>query len=113
MERFVDYITTCYIDKDYELVGILEIDENTYIDFDRKNVYINQVDQGVSASQMAVLEKLIMESPRVVTYESLYRTYYDTMYYDKEHNIQVLRNVISALKKYVRIINVSKSGYKI
>lgn len=62
---------------------------------------------------MAILEKLIIESPRVVTYESLYLTYYDTRYFDSEPDIQVLRNVISALKKYVRITNVSKSGYKI
>lgn len=113
MKSYIDYANTCYIDKDYELVGILEIDEKTYIDFDRKTVYINQVDQGVSATQMAILEKLIIEFPRVVTYESLYRTYYDTKYFDKDPDIQVLRNVISALKKYVRIINVSKSGYKI
>ncbi len=113
MKSYIDYANTCYIDKDYELVGILEINEKTYIDFDRKTVYINQVDQGVSATQMAILEKLIIEFPRVVTYESLYRTYYDTKYFDKDPDIQVLRNVISALKKYVEIINVSKSGYKI
>ena len=113
LKSYIDYANTCYIDKDYELVGILEIDKKTYIDFDRKTVYINHVDQGVSSTQMAILEKLIIEFPRVVTYESLYRTYYDTRYFDKDPDIQALRNVISALKKYVKIINVSKSGYKI
>ena len=113
MKDFINYATTCYIDKDYELAGILEIDEKTYIDFDRKTVYINQEDQGLSSTKMAILEKLIIESPRVVAYESLYRTYYDSRYYDTEPDIQVLRNVISALNKFVRITNVSKSGYKI
>ena len=113
MKKYIDYADTCYIDKDYELAGILEIDENSYIDFDRKTIYVNQVDQGISSTKMAILEKLIIESPRVVTYESLYRTYYDTRYFDSDPDIQVLRNVISALKKYVRITNVSKSGYKI
>ena len=29
MKSYIDYANTCYIDKDYELVGILEIDEKT------------------------------------------------------------------------------------
>ena len=113
LKKYIDYVNTCYINKDYEFVGILEIDEKVYIDFDRKTVYINKIDQGVYAAQTAILEKLIIESPRFVTYESLYRTYYDTWYFDADPDIQVLRNIISSLKKHVRIINISKSGYKI
>lgn len=114
MKTYIEYAHTCYIDKDYELAGILEISENTYIDFDRKTVYVDLIDQCVSATKMAILEKLIIASPNVVTYESLYRTYYDTRFFDvEEHDIQVLRNVMSALKKFVKITNVSKSGYKI
>lgn len=114
MERFVNYATACYINKVYELLGILEIiDEKSYIDSDRKTVYINQVDQGVFAAKKAILEKLIIESPGMVTCESLYRTYYDTRCFDAYPDIQVLRNVILALINYVRIAYVSKSGYKI
>ncbi len=114
MKKNIEYATTCFIDKDYELAGILEINENTYIDFDRKTIYVNRIDQGISATKMAILEKLILASPSVVTYDSLFRTYYDSRYFDVEKlDIQVLRNAISAINNYVRITNVSKSGYKI
>ncbi len=114
MKKYSDYATTCFIDKDNELAGILEIDEKTYIDFNGKTIYFNLNDQGISATKMAILEKLIIASPSVVTYDSLFKTYYDTRYYYvDELDMQVLRNTISALNKYVRITNVSKSGYKI
>ncbi len=114
LKNNIEYATTCFIDKDNELAGILEIDNRTYIDFDRRTIYTDLVEQDISATKMAILEKLIIASPSVVTYDSLFRTYYDSRYFDvDELDIQVLRNVISALKKYVRITNVSKSGYKI
>ncbi len=114
MKKYIEYATTCFIDKDNELAGILEINENIYIDFDRATIYFDRIDQGISSTKMALLEKLILASPSVVTYDSLFRTYYDSRYFDVEKlDMQVLRNAMSALKRYVRITNVSKSGYKI
>ncbi len=119
MKKIVEYATTecattCFIDKHNDFAGFLEIDENTYIDFDRKTIYENSVDQKISATKMALLEKLIINSPSVVDYDSLFRTYYDDRYFDVDVlDHQVLRNVMYALNKYVKITNVPKSGYKI
>lgn len=114
MKKYIEYANTCFIDKDNELAGILEINESIYIDFDRATIYVDRIDQGISSTKMALLEKLILASPSVVTYDSLFRTYYDSRYFDVEKlDMQVLRNAMSALKRYVRITNVSKSGYKI
>ncbi|MBR3781363.1 MAG: HD domain-containing protein [Clostridia bacterium] len=114
LKEYIEYETTCFIDKDWDLSGILEINENTYIDFNRRTIYVNSVDQKIPATKMALLEKLILESPNVVTYEILFHTYYGTKYFDVEvPNIQALRNSISFINGFVPITNVPKTGYKI
>ncbi len=114
MGKTVEYVTTCFIDKHNDFAGILEIDEKTYIDFDRKTIYVDSVDQRISATKMALLEKLLLASPSVVDYDSLYRTYYDYRYFDvDELDPQVLRNAMHALNRFIKITNVSKFGYKI
>ena len=76
LKEYIEYETTCFIDKDWDLSGILEINENTYIDFNRRTIYVNSVDQKIPATKMALLEKLILESPNVVTYEILFHKNY-------------------------------------
>lgn len=113
MNKIVGFVNTCYIDKDCGLVGYLKIDENTYINFNERTICSDQITILLSAAGMAVLEKLIIEFPKAVTYESLYQTYCGTSYSDKKPDIRAVRNVISGLRKYVRIINVRRFGYKI
>lgn len=110
----IGYDTNCFIDKDNELAGVYEVDDKTVIDFDGKEIYVCREKQRVSATQMALLEKLIIESPNIVLYDSLFKTYYDARFYEvDELDYKVLRNAISAINKYVTVTNVSKLGYKI
>lgn len=107
---------TCCIDANDNLCGILIIDENTVIDFDKMDIFVDSKMQNISSSNMRVLEALILNSPRIVTYDSLKSCYY--LDYDDcgpaletDTRTQVLRNAIHTLKRYVDIRNRRNEGY--
>ncbi len=108
---------TCYIDKNNELAGYLNLGDDCYVSFDEKDIFVGTEAQKIYSSWMRLLEKLILESPNVVEYDTLFQIYYDDKaeranYHDKG----VIRNFASKVngiagRKIVKCR--SGIGYKI
>lgn len=115
MKKSFDYEVTCYIDKNDNLAGKLYLTDDTYIDFDQKKIYKNSEAQKLRSSCMKVLEELIVMSPNIVSFETLYEVYKGDKYdLAKEYDAQTLiKNPICEINKYVNIESVSGDGYKI
>lgn len=108
------YETTCYIDARNNLAGKLHVNDDCYIDFDRKDIFVNEESQRISPKNMLLLETLILRAPSIVKYETLFMVYYGDKYYTVEKtDMQVLRNFKTAVDKYITIYKKSKVGYGI
>ena len=108
-----EYSKTSYIDSKGNLIGYLELSSNCYVDFDRKDIFLDGAAQHISVKNIILLEKLIVSSPRIVGYEDLFLAYYGNSYYSVKADRQVLRNFKNALSKYCNISNSYDEGYKI
>ena len=113
MNAILDYETTCYIDKNDNLSGVLHLDSETHIDFDVRDIFYQSVPQRISSTYMRLLEELIINSPRVVKYDMLFDIYYGDRYDAVDADIQVLRNFKSKIDKYITIKNIVKEGYRV
>lgn len=113
MIKDCEHTRTCCFDSKGRLVGYLELSPDCYIDFDRRDIYRNGKKQKISARGMALLEKLIEKSPRVVGYEELFMAFYGDEYYEGKGDVYTLRNAINRLSKFCRISNSYSIGYKI
>ena len=106
------YETTCFIDKNYEFSGVMLLENGYVIDFDRRTILHSGKDLKISSTYMNLLEKLILESPHVVKYETLFEIYYGERYYTVDvTDMQVLRNFKTRVDKYIEVENVSRQGY--
>ncbi len=115
MKKNFDYEVTCYIDKNDNLAGKLYLTDDTYIDFDQRTIYKNSKAQRLRSSCMKVLEELIVKSPNMVSFETLYEVYKGDKYdFAKEYDAQsLIKNPICEINKYVNVESVSGDGYKI
>ncbi len=117
MNSFINkYEITCMIDKTNRLCGYLMLDEKTCVNFDLKDIYINDVALNISSSYMRVLERIILESPRIVPYDTLKEIFYDDhgddgLAEDTDTRTQVLYNAKLLLSKYVNIKSKRNFGY--
>ena len=106
------YETTCFIDANYEFSGVLHLENGYRIDFDRRKIFSGSKDCRVSSTYMNLLEKLILESPHVVPYETLFEIYYGDRYYTVDAtDMQILRNFKTRMDKFIEVKNVSRQGY--
>lgn len=114
MKNRTDYETSCYIDGHNTLAGILHVNDICYIDFDRKDIFVKGKCKKISPKNMLLLETLILRSPSIVNYETLFMVYYGENYYTVDKtDMQVLRNFKTAIDKFITIDKKSKLGYGI
>lgn len=114
MKNILGYETTCYIDGHDNLAGILRVDKDCYIDFDRRDIFVDGKAQKISSTNMALLEELIIKSPSIVKYDTLFMVYYGEDYYEVDVcDKQVLRNFKTTIDKYIPITNKHSVGYGI
>ena len=66
------YETTCFIDKNDMLTGKFHINEKCYIDFDAEDIFVDEIKQKISSTDMRLLSELIKRMPNVVSYEKLF-----------------------------------------
>ena len=104
MKNRTDYETSCYIDGHNTLAGILHVNDICYIDFDRKDIFVKGKCKKISPKNMLLLETLILRSPSIVNYETLFMVYYGENYYTVDKtDMQVLRNFKTAIDKFITI----------
>lgn len=99
------------IGRNEDIIGYLDINETVRISFDKNDILVERIPQNISKTYMKLLKKLIINSPNVVSYSTLFDVYYN---YDpsKVHDIQVLRNFKSKVGKYCPIVCVQDEGYR-
>lgn len=109
------YETTCFIDKNDMLTGKFHINEKCYIDFDAEDIFVDEIKQKISSTDMRLLSELIKRMPNVVSYEKLFILYYgENEYYGRESDDkQILRNFQNRISKFIPIKAKINEGYKI
>ncbi len=117
MPKEKEYAITCYVDKNYDLAGYLNLGDDCYISFDEKDIFVGTEAHKIFASWMRMLEKLILESPNVVKYDTLFQIYYDDEAESAEtHDKGVIRNFVSKVNAIIGrkfVVCRSGIGYKV
>lgn len=115
MANTYKYETTCFIDKDDNLSGKFNVSEGCYVDFDIEDVFVDNIPQKISSTDMRLLCELLKKMPNVVSYADLFILYYGENEYfgrDSEEK-QILRNFQNRISKYIPIKAKTNEGYRI
>lgn len=99
------------VGRNEDIVGYIDINEDIRIDFDKNDIFVKRIPQNISKTNMKLLKKLIINTPNVVLYSTLFDVYYN---YDpsKVHDIQVLRNFKSKVGRFCPIDCIQDEGYR-
>lgn len=109
---FSEYETTCYIDRNNKIAGKLYVNDNCCIDFDKEDIFLDGVAQQIPYRSILLLERLVVKSPEVFSYEELVSACLGENY-DGEAGIQSIRYYKHSVSEYVSIEAKNGRGYLI